>query len=392
MNKVCQLTLFWFFTAIDAACAAEWDQKVSEFFYQKYVESDFFDFSDTSDLQTIPFPDTPYDLVWERKSPGLYKISWQGSAHLNTSYLVFASNAIEDVSTLIAKTSHPYIYVDSRFSYYRTVALQNATLSAPSDILQLDPPIEQKIQPAKSLSPNDYKKSKYVEEEVWTAVYPYLFPTNHPLKPKLDKIFENGRVTATVDSIKEAGFELNKRLGLHVVVARHPELKGFVIKTYVDHMSKEAEWKKWVTRVQAANAIRSAIVLGGYRSLFKVPKKWIYPLPDNSSPPDSPDYTRKNFILIAEDMKLLDHQENKKRYRHSMKKSHMKALYALCEQLGLADSARIHNLPWTKDHRLAFVDTEAFQRWPVKYHPFLEYLNKENRALWLEITADQRQE
>jgi hypothetical protein len=146
-----------------------------------------------------------------------------------------------------------------------------------------------------------------------------------------------------------------------------------------------------VTRVQAANTIRSAIALYGYKSIFKVPKKWIYPLPDNSSPPDTPEYMRKHFILIAEDMKLLDHKENKNRYRHSMKKSTMQALYFICEELGLADSPRSSNLPWTKDHYLAFVDTEAFQRWPVKYHPFLEYLSKENRQIWIGITANQRQ-
>lgn len=245
----------------------------------------------------------------------------------------------------------------------------------------------------RSKSFTGYVKSPYVTDEAWAAVYPYLLPVDHPLKPKLDKIFHSGRATSSIESMEQAGFVLNRQQGLHVVVARHPSLKGVVVKAYLDSKPLPREWEKWIARVQGANAIRDAIRTYGYTSLFKAPRKWIYPLPDNVPQLGNPEFFRKHFILIAEDMKLVNIKENKKLHRSdAMTREVLEGIYIICEELGLADTPRIANLAWTKDRRLAFVDTEAYLRWPVKYHPFFEYLYRPHRPVWEEIISSARQE
>lgn len=239
-----------------------------------------------------------------------------------------------------------------------------------------------------------YIQSPSVEDDVWEKVKPYLFPEDHPLKQVLDRIFSSTRVTATVDTLRDAGFVFTERQGLHVITTRHPDLPGLIIKLYTDFQYVEndwqyveKDWEHWLKRITGANILRKAIPRLGYSDMFKVPKKWIYPLPYEPSPPDSPGYYRKNFILIAKDMDIVSVVKNRKKWREDIKRSHLKALYILIKKYGLDDSIRPNNVPWSRDGKLAFVDTEVHHRFPVNFHPMLEYLNTDNRKYWRELTG-----
>ncbi len=64
--------------------------------------------------------------------------------------------------------------------------------------------------------------------------------------------------------------------GLHVVVAFHKDLKGYLIKAVLDkydfnNEGKGEDWQQWIQRIEGEKYIRNAIAESGYKNYFKVP-------------------------------------------------------------------------------------------------------------------------
>lgn len=229
-----------------------------------------------------------------------------------------------------------------------------------------------------------YTRSPFVSPEVWEQLTPYFLPVNHPIKQKLDKIFGKKRITSNCHTLANAGF-IKPKQGRHtgVIVTKHKKLKGYVIKLLSDENPDMAEWVNMVLRIKGAKIIQDAIDKHGYQYLFKVPKKWIYPLPAEPSPPEN--HYRKNFILIAEDMRVYKKPNNLMHWKESMTGKKLKAIYTLITELGLDDSIYPWNIPFSKDGKMAFVDTERFYRWPVPYDRTLIYLSKSMHNFWIRL-------
>lgn len=226
----------------------------------------------------------------------------------------------------------------------------------------------------------NWKKSPLVDDHTWNNVQPYLLPSNHPLKSKLDQIFLKMRATANSVAMTMAGFKsLDVWRWDKVYVAKHPDLKGYLIKAYLDdHLFMDD--KTLVNRIIGAENLRSGINAYGYQSFLKVPHKWLYPLPD--SPSTLPGLHPKHFILIVEDMDIVDKQKNEKMYHNSMSEKQLAALYVLINNFGLADSIYIYNIPFSKDRKIAFVDTERHGLWPVNFEKLTPSLNSKMKKCW----------
>lgn len=227
-----------------------------------------------------------------------------------------------------------------------------------------------------------WQKSDLVDEDTWNALQPYLLPANHPIKPKLDQIFSVMRATATPLTMQGAGFQsLDIWKWDKVYVVKHPNLKGYLIKAYLDdqlYMDDIA----LVNRIIGAEALRDAIHAYGYQSLFKVPHKWLYPLPAIPHAPSG--LLQKNFILIVEDMLIVNKQENNKKY-YSISENELLPLFILINSLGLADSIYIKNIPFSKDGKIAFVDLERHHLWPVPFKKLTPQLNSMMQKYWNEL-------
>lgn len=236
-----------------------------------------------------------------------------------------------------------------------------------------------------------YLPNKYISAEVWQEVEPYLLPPDHPLKEKLDELFSKERIVTDSESILKAGFEYPASPGLHIQAVKHPLLKGYYIKMHLDSIESDTpfeEWKKLIVRIEGANLIREGIKKFGYQRFMKVPQKWLYPLPEDSQP--LPEYLgrHRNFILIAEDMNILEKRQNHKQWRKRSTVRHLRALSKMVTTFGLRDSCLARNIPWCEDNKIAFVDTEQSGLWPIKYHPLIEHLSKQNRKYWKRITKN----
>lgn len=231
------------------------------------------------------------------------------------------------------------------------------------------------------MPPLEYQKPESVDDGMWEQMRPYFLPEDHPLKPKLDYIFCRDRVTANSESLKKSGFKCKAlRKWNNAIVAKHSKLKGYIFKMYSDDQVGFVDYPYWFARIQGTEVIRKSIEKLGYQHIFKVPKKWIYPLPHN---PLSQNPSERNFILVCEDMRIMSKEGNYERWRGPLVTHQLlDAVYDILTDAGLLDSIYVDNMPFCKDGKIAFIDTEHFCKWPVPYHKMLPFLSKSNQAYW----------
>lgn len=234
-----------------------------------------------------------------------------------------------------------------------------------------------------SLYGNSWQQSCGIDDTTWNAISPYLLPQDHPVKEKLDRIFSKPEVLANGKTFKKAGFSyLALRQWDNAVVAWHSKLKGYVIKAYFDDQVGVDYAGCLIRRVTGARAIQEAIDAYHYEHLFKVPQKWIYPIQFFQPTEIKPH--KKFFILVAEDMKLKGRSANAKKWK-KIKKDHLKALFHLVQSLGLFDSIYITNIPFAKDNKIAFIDTEHHHGWPIRLHRLAPSLSSKMQEYWQQL-------
>lgn len=227
-------------------------------------------------------------------------------------------------------------------------------------------------------------------QEDWNKVFPYLLPDYHPAKLTLDKIFSSERVLLNLKTMKKAGFiKPLPRKFTRLIVTKHPELPGYVIKAYVDaqrYAKGIPEHYRWLSRIEGAAAIRKKIRLHQLDWFFKVPQKWIYAVPTEPSAP--PEYVQKNFILIEEDMDLLSDAENEKIWgSERITTAFLDDLFLILQDLGLHDCAKPQNIPFSKDGKVAFIDTESHHNWPVLWKKLSPYLSPSMKQYWKQLNT-----
>jgi hypothetical protein len=347
----------------------------------------------------------------------------------------------ETNDNLIAITTEPKIKVQGGLAYYRIIARQRGQLSVPSaiihvydqdliqprNVLQVVEDDQHQILVKRSLFPPAYPwsetslphvdaiipkqnnlikvqallrsaakigknhqayESPEVSPDIWDEVRPYLLPSNHPAWAKLNRVFCKSRATQNSETFKKAGFK-RWRPGRwsRVSASSHPEFQEYFIKAYCDsELGIIYDWKKWIHRIKGAETIRECIKKHDLQSTFKVPHKWIYPLPKNPSPPNSSKYIRKNFILVCENMRIQDHDKNEKMYKKKMTRKLMDGLYTILQVCGLYDSVYCFNIPFCKDGRIAIIDTEYHHKWPVPFSKLNKSFSKDLRPYWEQIT------
>lgn len=359
-------------------------------------------------------PAAVQSVAFDKVDEGRYVISWE-SDEVATTYWIFGSNALDFVPPLYQvhsdydppayeclQTTQPQIEIDGKFAYYRIIPEKNGRYGVPSEVIRVydeglfhtrtllqsnGETISRQIFPRLLEEYPQEKQPKFVRHshisnEVWETVTPYLLPDNHPTRRALDRIFSKKRVLKGEASLAKAGFTWTKTGSYSPIFpTRHKKIKGFYIKLYLDPQDR-VDWKNWVARAQGAQSIAQAIEDNGYQELFKVPKKYIYPLPAKPAPSGSSGNHRKNFVLLSEDMRIVKRNLNKEMYRYRMTPIHLNAIYKIVSDLGLVDSLFIHNLPWAKDGKLAFVDTEKHHMWPVAFQRYLKYLSPGMQQHW----------
>ncbi|HRD55536.1 MAG TPA: hypothetical protein PLC42_03975 [Parachlamydiaceae bacterium] len=230
----------------------------------------------------------------------------------------------------------------------------------------------------------DYQKPSLVSNNVWKDIQPYLLPYNHPLRKKMDKLFKSFRVTENAKSLQKAGFERwEPAFFSKAIISKNERIDdGYYFKFYSDEQDIAVESEQWINRAFEARNLAKTIKNLGYQDFFIVPKKWIYPIPDV---PRSKSAFPKNFILIAKKIGIEKSTTSRYKWQNRITKKMLKALYTVIEKEGLVDSLASHNVPFSKDDKLVFVDLEHHHKWPVPFEKLLKYLNPSMQIYWKQL-------
>lgn len=225
---------------------------------------------------------------------------------------------------------------------------------------------------------------KAYAEDVLDAVSPYLMADEHPIKASLDRLFSSSRVILNLKTLKKAGFDKAKpRKFTDLIVTTHPNFPGYIFKLYLDAQRYHKglpEHHYWILRIQGAEKIRKEIAVLGLNNIFKVPKKWIYALPTH--PKIASGYLTKYYILVEEDMELLSSKKNKARWASdNVPQTTLKNLLKILKKIGLKDCLKPDNIPFSKDGRIAFIDTQTFDE-KVDFKRLIPHLSKNNQTYW----------
>jgi len=388
---------------------------------------------------TVEKPASVANIWVEKHQDAPNELVWEADQESGLTFLIFGSNSIDFIpevyssiqvdamldglpvaistaENLLAETDSPRYPIEKRYAYYRILAKKQGQLSNPSHLFPYYdgalPPERNLLQKDASLGQNymkrmtclpayswmqkrisseadlpstaKYVQNPYVSEEIWSSISPYFLPENFPQKEALDKIFSKRRVLSSASSMKKADFVLLTNPKKNIVVARHPKLKGYLVKAYLDD-DKAQEWVWLRRRVEGARVIQESIENHGYQGIMKTPKKWIYPLPPDPKPKSG--HSGKNFVLIVEEIDILNDHKNRKAYRTRMTPPLLDALYTILMENRLIDSIYAKNVPFCKDGRLAFVDTEHFNDTTreVPISRVAQYLSKEMHAYWEQL-------
>lgn len=235
------------------------------------------------------------------------------------------------------------------------------------------------------VSPAPYIRNQNVPDEVWNAVSPYFVPEFSQEKAALDTIFSKKGVLKSLKSLSNAGFLIITNPKDKIIVLSHPFLKGYLLKVFTDGMN-HTDWDVWRRRVEGANTIRDAINSHGYQHLMKVPNKWIYPIPSDPTPVKNGE-RKMNFILLVQKMDILNDTNNRKAYKRKVTPEILDALYTLLTQYLLIDSVYADNIPFCRDGKIAFVDTEyaGDTTREVPLSALGQYLSADMLAYWEQL-------
>jgi len=231
---------------------------------------------------------------------------------------------------------------------------------------------------------DDFELNSVIPENIKNKMRPFVINHNHPMKAVLDKIFLLTRATINKRTFRQAGFKtLDVGPRSYVHVASHPHLPGYLVKAYMDNELKEKRkkpsWHWLVKRCVGARKVARIIESKNIR-YFTVASKWIYPLPENPSPPANTKHTRHYALLLVTNMQLVPEKENYSAWKNLITPAHLDELYVIISR-AKGSSYRPDNIAYTKKGTFAFIDTEYPGQGP-DYTSIRHYLNPQMKHYW----------
>ena len=188
-----------------------------------------------------------------------------------------------------------------------------------------------------------------------------------------DGIFRNPRMFDSRKTFSAAGFEVKQAASHNIMVATHPTENRYLFKKYCSDVPLDEQEDNYRDRLWGSRKIQQIINRHRLKHLV-VPHKFLYELPDRFS------RRRRTYVLVAERLPVLSADESTKRYRTIRPE----VLDDLCRVLFhfRGFDAAIHNLPFTTEGQIAFIDTESCTRSP---RPGTRVFKRIDRELPMEL-------
>ncbi len=232
----------------------------------------------------------------------------------------------------------------------------------------------------------NFEDNPLLTDQMRSKIADYLIPLNHPIKATLDSIFSQSRVLENERTLVEAGFEIlvPPKANSFIIVARHPKVPGYLFKLNLDSETRSRKqlphWLWLARRCAEAKKIRKIIKRNNIR-YFSVPDKWLFVPPIY---PYSSAVNPQPIIVVETDMQLVSKEESEYMWKKGIKTKHLDELYSIIKH-GYGGSSvlfLVNNVPFTKNNKFAFIDTEGPQSDHLNYKFLKKYLSKEMQNYW----------
>jgi hypothetical protein len=235
--------------------------------------------------------------------------------------------------------------------------------------------------------PNFDLNNAYLKKNMRKEIRPYLLPKKHPVRKHLDRISSQSRIILDQKSFEDSGFITLFHQPVSLIrVAKHPKLRGHLVKVYLDTQGEKLHgkqgWLRLTNRCKGAQNVRDLIKKKKLVH-FSVPGKWLYPPSTAHLPLNQPKTSVQPVILVVTDMKIVSLDESVEAWKNKITRHHLDELYCVLSH-GFASAYLPFNVPYCKNGKFAFVDTEHPKRL-VDYNLAKVYLSDEMRAYWDEL-------
>lgn len=196
-----------------------------------------------------------------------------------------------------------------------------------------------------------------------------------PAAIDLGALFRDPDMFDSRRSWSNAGFRVIDRSNNgKIMVAQHPSMQGLFFKKYTSDVEQKEQTGNYKRRIEGAQRLRA---FADSRRFVHVatPRKWLLELPRPFSRRET------SHVLVAELLDLVSDDQTKAAYY----RIDPRVLAELCTVLfhfrGMDSNAK--NIPFISDGRVAFIDTEHWDRGTHKsyLHHVGEYLSSEQRKL-----------
>lgn len=302
--------------------------------------------------------------------------------------------------------------VDHTISFDKTdiANLWNRALASPflNEIAEAESYYQEALFAAPAKQHTLFSKAKAIVDSAWVNLNPYyeqplakgfehhryILPTDHWLQEALDGIFTQFDAQKDEETFHDAGFVKICKRSSDMIVAKHSQIPGYIIKIYLREDKPEQSWKWMSNRCEGAENVRNLITRKNLKH-FIVPDKWIYRLAGfdecdliDQLPDSIESKGRKSSLvkqtspacLVATMMNIVSYDGSRHAWKEKITHSHLRELYCILSH-GFASTYIHQNIPYTKEGKFACLDTEI----PFRHHKYSKinhYLNSEMRVYW----------
>ena len=174
-----------------------------------------------------------------------------------------------------------------------------------------------------------------------------------PASINLEKLFRKSSMFDSIRAWREAGFEIIRESEEKILVASHKGADGYLFKKYGSDnpRSYNEQLEKYQSRIAGARLLREHLEANQIDRIV-VPRKWLCALPDKFDVRRG----KPSYIVVVERYDILDRDKSKRRYREIDKDLLRDLCTILFKFRGLDFTPR--NVPFTRDHKIAYIDTE----------------------------------
>ena len=199
--------------------------------------------------------------------------------------------------------------------------------------------------------------------------------TFDPSSFNLGALFRDPNMFESADDWSDAGFEILRASDNKITVASHASVPGYLFKKYVSSGKRESpddQLRNYETRLEGSRRLRALIDDKRLRNVA-APRKWLRTLP-----PEFWSRGQQTHILVVDRLNLLDDDESERAYERIEEGVLRDLCVALFAFRGLDSTTQ--NLPFTTDGRVAFIDTEHWNRHgdreKSRQRPWLKYISE----------------